>query len=664
MNLNLDMNPAKFVEQNAAPLAIITVLIVGGAVGLSQAGFDIPGMQASISGSQLCAIGADQVRVSSNDPDIGGKTWIVEAVGGCSDHVIEGGALVEADDIQGQDPDTGETAKAREDFEIGLTDFQGYAYNNVRDPDALSTYTVEHRRIEGSGVGGGIVKPDLQACREWQEENSVSLDALDQPEIDPGDDQFSNTDHVPYVQEGLPFVDGSVLNCYRAQAKEGEIGYFESTTFSDWTGTFAMQAGGTTVDKTVTKEQAQGGITLGTGDQQAHIQYTGSLTNRILDTNLDTNRFRPACDNNCNQPENQKSYKITADTLVDDYVSSIQNFEYQSEQAVENGNPGSVATSHNTDVQNIYTGQSQALQNEVGNWVSRTEFQGDQFRVYGEDNDILGRPSFTFKIDADWIGFEIPVADPEIGSVSDVSLEAQGPGSSTRITLQNNAEVGGTVHTSVSCPSPLIAGYDEGYIQPGGTQSFNVDISSGPSPDNTYTCDVRVKDKDARQVQDTSTLSVDVASSCTDTDGDGVCDQNDGCIDEEGPASNNGCPTGPQDSDGDGIADSQDQCPTRSQTPDELLDRFGTSQEIYNGYQDSDGCPDEIQNPNEEVQCNDGIDNDGDGLIDDADPDCQDTNGSPVLPIALGAIILAGGVAAYYYRKPLQEKLSQWGAGR
>jgi len=663
MNLNLDISPAKFVEQNAVPLAIVAVLIVGGVVGLSQAGFDIPGMQASITGSQLCAVGADQVRVSSNDPDIGGKTWVVEAVGGCSDHVIEGGALVEADDVEGQDPDTGETAKAREDFEIGLTDFQGFAYNNVRDPDALSTYTVEHREISGSGIAGGIVKSDLQACREWQEENAVSIYTLDQPHIDPGDDQFSNNDFFDFRES--TGITSANLHCYRAQAKEGEVGYFESTTFSDWTATFVMQAAGTTVDKTVTKEQAQGGITLGTGDQRAHIQYTGSLTNRILDVNLDTNRFRPACDNNCNQPENSKSYKITTDGLTTEYVNSLNSFEDNAAQAIDNGNPDGVAVSHNNDVNNIYGDYRSTVRNEVGDWVSRTEFEADQFRIYGEDNDILGRPSFTFRIDADWIGFEIPVADPQIGSVSDVSVDAQGPGSSTRITVQNNADVGGTVHASVSCPSPLVAGYSEGYIRGGGTQTFNVDISSGPSPDNTYTCDVRVKDKDALQVQDTATLSVDVASSCTDSDGDTVCDQNDGCPNTPGPVSNGGCPTGPEDSDNDGISDSQDQCPTRSQTPDELIDRFGTSQETYNGYQDGDGCPDEIQNPNEEVQCNDDIDNDGDGLIDDADPDCEEPAGTPwgLIIGGLLSVAIIGG-AVYYYRKPLRRSLRNFGAGQ
>jgi len=661
--MNLNTEPAVFVQENAAVLSVAAALLIVTGVGVSQTSL-VPGL-ASISGldSQLCAVSADQVRISSNDPNIGGKTWVVDAVATCSDHVIEGGALVEAEDVKGRDSSTGDTAKAREDFEIGVTDLQGYAYNNIRDSSTLKTYKVEHDVIAGSGVAGGIVKSDLQDCREWQEDNSVSLYALDQPDIDRGDDQYSNSDWRSYKES--TGITSAKLHCYRAKNKEGEVGKLESTSYSDWTATFKMRADGETKSKTVTKGQADGGVTLGSGDRKAHIQYKGSLTSGILDINLDTNRFRPACDNNCNQPENQKSYKITTDGLTQDYVDSLNSFEQNAENAINNGDADSVVTSHNQDVNNIYIDQSDALKKSVGRWIDRTEFNAGQFRIYSEDSDTLGNPSFTFRVGAGWIGFGIPVAEPEIQSASDVSIDALGPGSSTRITVENTADVSGSVHASVSCPSPLQAGYEESYIRAGGTTAYNVNIESGPSPDNTYTCDVLVKDKDSRTTQDSTTIDVEVAASCTNTDGDARCDQNDACVDRPGPESNEGCPTGPNDSDSDGVHDGLDQCPTRSQTPQSKLRRFDTSQEIYNGYQDGDGCPDEIQNPNEEVQCNDGLDNDGDGLIDNADPDCEEPSSTP-WPLIIGGILstlLVGG-AIYYYRKPLKKRVANFGAGQ
>ncbi|MEE9383738.1 MAG: OmpA family protein [Nannocystaceae bacterium] len=62
-----------------------------------------------------------------------------------------------------------------------------------------------------------------------------------------------------------------------------------------------------------------------------------------------------------------------------------------------------------------------------------------------------------------------------------------------------------------------------------------------------------------------------------DRDGDGIPDPNDACPDEAGPAPS-GCP--PRDQDGDGIVDDVDRCPTQPET--------------VNGFQDSDGCPDEV----------------------------------------------------------------------
>jgi OOP family OmpA-OmpF porin len=63
---------------------------------------------------------------------------------------------------------------------------------------------------------------------------------------------------------------------------------------------------------------------------------------------------------------------------------------------------------------------------------------------------------------------------------------------------------------------------------------------------------------------------------CPDTDKDGILDRDDKCLDEPGVAPD-GCPP---DSDGDGFIDSKDKCPNEPETK--------------NGFEDDDGCPDEI----------------------------------------------------------------------
>lgn len=67
---------------------------------------------------------------------------------------------------------------------------------------------------------------------------------------------------------------------------------------------------------------------------------------------------------------------------------------------------------------------------------------------------------------------------------------------------------------------------------------------------------------------------------CPDTDGDsdGVVDRLDRCADKSGPSDNQGCPW--PDGDNDGIADRLDKCPDKAETK--------------NGFEDNDGCPDEL----------------------------------------------------------------------
>ncbi len=91
----------------------------------------------------------------------------------------------------------------------------------------------------------------------------------------------------------------------------------------------------------------------------------------------------------------------------------------------------------------------------------------------------------------------------------------------------------------------------------------------------------------------------------TDRDRDGVLDHDDQCIDTPGPAPT-GCPPG--DRDGDGFTDdvdacvdeagiAPDGCPDRDPDKDGIFvpdDRCPDVAETKNGFEDGDGCPDEV----------------------------------------------------------------------
>lgn len=113
----------------------------------------------------------------------------------------------------------------------------------------------------------------------------------------------------------------------------------------------------------------------------------------------------------------------------------------------------------------------------------------------------------------------------------------------------------------------------------------------------------------------------------SDSDKDGVVDNDDQCPNEKGQAECSGCPCPPppacpgdSDSDRDGICDSEDKCPNE----------FGTKK--YGGCKipdsDGDGYNDEIDKcSNESSRCCGGCpDKDGDRVI-DKDDDCDDVAG-------------------------------------
>jgi len=183
---------------------------------------------------------------------------------------------------------------------------------------------------------------------------------------------------------------------------------------------------------------------------------------------------------------------------------------------------------------------------------------------------------------------------------------------------------------------------DSNDICPGGND--NVDTDNDGIPD---ACDVCPTDPNNDSDGDGVCDSNDPCpfDNPDDTDGDGICDSNDVCpggndnVDTDGdglPDDCDACPTDPNnDSDGDGVCDSNDPCPFDN--PDDTDgDGICDSNDVCPGFNDNldtdnDGTPDGCDTE----EC-DGIDNDGDGLIDegfdqdgdgfDECVDCDDTD--------------------------------------
>jgi outer membrane protein OmpA-like peptidoglycan-associated protein len=105
---------------------------------------------------------------------------------------------------------------------------------------------------------------------------------------------------------------------------------------------------------------------------------------------------------------------------------------------------------------------------------------------------------------------------------------------------------------------------------------------------------------------------------CPDTDGDGVLDKDDDCVDVVGLAAFKGCP----DTDGDGVADKDDACADVAG----LKEFQGCPDTDGDGITDkSDKCP-TVKGPQENAGCP-YVDTDGDSVL-DKDDKCPEVKGT------------------------------------
>ena len=126
------------------------------------------------------------------------------------------------------------------------------------------------------------------------------------------------------------------------------------------------------------------------------------------------------------------------------------------------------------------------------------------------------------------------------------------------------------------------------------------------------------------------------------------------------------------DSDGDGVIDREDEAPgDPNETLDSDNDGIGNNADTYDdddGYSDEDEAlynsdPLDPFETSEILPCDDGIDDDGDGLYDLGDPDCTDANDPLEAPDADGDLVEDDLDNCVQLSNPLQEDTDGDGYG-
>lgn len=152
--MNFDVEPGKFVEENAATLGVIAILFIGVGAGLSMSGTGIPSL-ASIS-SQSCVLSSDQVDLVSNVPGVDGEYWQTLLAVPCGDTVMRGGARIDAETLKTRTND--QLKQAENGFVFSFQNYKGWAEKSIDTGSMQGLYKSEtYKEINGERIDCGFL---------------------------------------------------------------------------------------------------------------------------------------------------------------------------------------------------------------------------------------------------------------------------------------------------------------------------------------------------------------------------------------------------------------------------------------------------------------------------------------------------------------------------
>lgn len=508
----------------AIPIIAVGILVAG-----SIAAFTI--LSPLSTTSNLCTTSMDEVFIKSNVLEFSGdKGWSIEASTGCDNKIFGGGGTIPKEEFS-----SGEI-QATSDFTIAMTDFKAWFYHNVKDRNHNTVYDVREKEITCKAFTG-CGDDAYQKCQDFQA-GAPSSTTLDQP---------STRSEVDDYTEGVSGSSNDILHCFRGEAA-GVVGEFEGTEYSDFKGRIQASANGRTDAETISKTDTVAELDVGDvnndGDREhAQITWLGSLLGKLRGFSFEED-YRPVCSNrdqNCQLPTNDISWQTTEEEDFNSYADKILNFE-DCTKGAQNQKRTECVTEYKSALDQVLTTDNGRVLNDAGSWADSLESKNGQVRVVAKDGNEVERPDFRFLIDADWVGTTVPVGKPNFKSVpSEVNLRAT-ESSTFQVQVKNTASSGThRIEVNSDCPSPLSDDRETRSIEAGDTVTYQLDISSGPSETNDYSCTLTAQDTDSASTSVTETMTVSVTTNCQDSDGDGVCDRFDKCDGEKGTASNNGC---------------------------------------------------------------------------------------------------------------------------
>ena len=387
-------------------------------------------------------ISLSSVDYLSNDPVLGGKSWVLTLVQNCMGRYAVGSFT------ESQIQDSADNAQAENDFKITTTLDEQKCEYSIQEQSKPILYLHQETRTLPFGIG----KP------EYENECIAKSNAL----------FFIN--------------DGWEYTCFWGSetAKHGIL-RTPSTTFKS---TIKLEVPGKTPQTATITNQLTRSVNIGTigqaywngnlvtGDQcpsASDYRISAAYQNGVWKT-IDENKYQEYLGHHQSQLEN----------CLDRYVN------YGTET------PDSCVLAYNIKSTNALSGKQLVSTGGAIGTTYGTVYNG---KVYLEPVKTLQYPMITLRLNVDWLGLFIPVGEPKVIYTSSKDFRT-GTTGIIDAQIQNVGSGAGSFNVYAECSSPFAqqGSSTTVYLSPNAITSVSIPITASASTETTGTCSVCAKD--------------------------------------------------------------------------------------------------------------------------------------------------------------------------
>ncbi|MFW5794169.1 MAG: hypothetical protein ACOCV1_01680 [Bacillota bacterium] len=371
--------------------------------------------------SALIVESLDNVYVESNDPKIGGETWVGSLVSGIGSQELVGGVKINKESIEDADG-----AIAEHDLYIREKDMEQECAYEFRDTGDYSSdiYSID----TVPGINGEIFYF-------WEGQDKYI-------------DECRNSGGDYYVVKALWGGTKGQIHCFEKK-KKGDYGTLAFDTLN-FDLEIELEADGKKRSGVINNYNTPA-KTIGYGDTQAYLRWKGSLTSGERCPDVPNDIYAGYSGGNWRTIKGDRYDKYTnyedggfIDCL-DDYLNDYKTV---------------------SECMNTFNNKANSALYDA-NWEDSKS--GDEATINLEDP--IQYPSLQLRIKTDWLGIKIPVGDPSIENIINNPtnfLTDENP--EVKINIRNKAEHKSEFTTSINCENNIetlgtvsninIGGYD------------------------------------------------------------------------------------------------------------------------------------------------------------------------------------------------------------